>query len=64
MIIIVVLLGVPRVWYFSCTVDLLHAVLRPLIEIYAAVSKKAVFLFTVVELVQPGGLSSQQMFVV
>ena len=44
-VIIVVLLGVPRVWFFSCMVDLLHAELRPMIEIDAAVSKKAVFFY-------------------
>ena len=30
MVIIVVLLGVPRVRFFSCMVALLHAVLRPM----------------------------------
>ena len=63
-VIIVVLLGVPRVWFFSCMVALLHAALRPMRDIDAAVSKKAVFLFTFWGLVQPGGSSSQQMFVV
>ena len=45
-------------------VDLLHAALSPTIEIDAAVSKKAVFLFTFGGLVQPGGSSLRQMFVV
>ena len=45
-------------------VALLHAALRPMRDIDAAVSKKAVFLFTFGGLVQPGGSSSQQMFVV
>ena len=56
-VIIVVLLGVLRVWFFSCMVALLHAALRLTREIDAAVSKKAVFLFTFGRLVQPGGSS-------
>ena len=38
MVIIVVLLGVPRVWVFNCMVALLNAALRPMIEIDADVS--------------------------
>ena len=45
-VIIVVLLAVTRVWFFSCMVALLHTALRPMSEKDAAVSKKAVFLFT------------------
>ena len=36
--IIVVLLGFPRVWFFSCVMDILHAALHPMREIDAAVS--------------------------
>ena len=63
-VIFVVLLGVPRVWFFYCMVDLLHTALRPMRERDDVVSKKAVFLFTFGGLVQPEGSSSRQIFVV
>ena len=59
-VIIVVLLGVSRVWFFFCMVDLFHTALCPMIEIDDSVSKKAVCLFTLRGLVQPGHSSSRQ----
>ena len=44
-VISVVLIGVMRVWYFSCMLALLHAVLRPMREIDDVVSKKSFFVY-------------------
>ena len=63
-VVMVVLLDVPRVWFFSCMVEFLQTVLRPMREIDASVSKEAVFLFTFGGLVQPEGYSLQKMFVI
>ena len=54
MVVIVFLLGVPNVLLGSRTSGILHAALRPSRERDAAESRKAVLLFTLGGLVQPG----------